>query len=101
MNKNITEDPHTVSDNVYRMLKEVCDISLMSQKINEKDHVNKDGILICGICGKPKEKYMKVEGRETLKHRIQCACETGETEKSCNESFVEKIRNFFKNSWKK
>lgn len=50
-----------------------------NQKINETDTVNADGVLVCGKCGIPKEKFVTAFGSEK-KVPVMCECRKKEYE---------------------
>ncbi len=67
----------------YSMLKTIADRVIANQKVNPGDTYDADGCLTCGVCKRPRQKFIMVaaptdaepERKMRMKVTTQCACE--------------------------
>lgn len=67
----------------YSMLKTIADRGIANQKVNPGDTYDADGCLVCGVCKKPRQKFISVaaplddnpDRKMRMKVTTQCDCE--------------------------
>lgn len=68
---------------MYGMMKNIAERGLANQKRGEKDFIGADGMLVCGVCGEPRQKIMDFanpteenpDNKTPLKVARSCRCE--------------------------
>jgi len=69
--------------NVYAMMKDIAARGLANQTIGEKDYYDENDILICGVCGEPRQRFMMIadptkedkDHQSPLKVARACKCD--------------------------
>ncbi len=75
--------------NPYVFMKSIAENGLRAQVRNPDDYVDEDGLLICGKCGEPRQRFMEIEDptdddpkhKSELKVVTMCRCERDEEER--------------------
>lgn len=74
------EDMPKMMFNPYDQMKAICDKCLRKQVRKAVDYINGDGLLVCGVCGKPMQTYIEVpnptrDNMGRIKTTTACECD--------------------------